>query len=79
MERITGQNVGDRTLEDLAREIGQIEPPVFPGIERNARAAAGRGADRQRARPVQAPAATAARDHAAWSSSINARHCRATT
>ncbi|MFO1214428.1 MAG: ATP-binding protein [Burkholderiaceae bacterium] len=36
--RITGQNVGDRTLEDLAQEIGQIEPPVFPGIERIARA-----------------------------------------
>ena len=32
--RVTGQHVGDRTLEDLAQEIGQIEPPVFPGIER---------------------------------------------
>ncbi|MCC6630386.1 MAG: putative DNA binding domain-containing protein [Chloroflexi bacterium] len=34
--RITGQHVGDRTLEDLAQEIGQIEPPVFPAVERAA-------------------------------------------
>lgn len=32
--RIVGQQVSDRTLEDLAQEIGQIEPPVFPSIER---------------------------------------------
>lgn len=32
--RVLGQHVGDRTLEDLAQEIGEIEPPVFPGIER---------------------------------------------
>lgn len=31
---IAGQQIGDRTLEDLAQEIGQIEPPVFPAIER---------------------------------------------
>ena len=29
-----GQAVSDRTLEDLAQEIGQIEPPVFPAVER---------------------------------------------
>ena len=32
--RVVGQQVSDRTLEDLAQEIGQIEPPVFPAIER---------------------------------------------
>lgn len=32
--RLSGQQVSDRTLEDLAQEIGQIEPPVFPAIER---------------------------------------------
>jgi ATP-dependent DNA helicase RecG len=32
--RVIGQQVGERTLEDLAQEIGQIEPPVFPAIER---------------------------------------------
>lgn len=32
--RIAGQHVSDRTLEDLAQEITQIEPPVFPAIER---------------------------------------------
>ena len=32
--RVTGQHVSDRTLEDLAQEITQIEPPVFPGVER---------------------------------------------
>lgn len=32
--RIVGQQVGERTLEDLAQEIGQIEPPVFPAVER---------------------------------------------
>lgn len=32
--RVTGQHVSDRTFEDLANEIGQIEPPVFPAIER---------------------------------------------
>lgn len=32
--RVVGQQVSDRTLEDLAQEIGHIEPPVFPAIER---------------------------------------------
>ena len=32
--RVTGQHVSDRTLEELAQEIGHIEPPVFPSIER---------------------------------------------
>lgn len=32
--RVLGQQVSDRTLEDLAQEIAQIEPPVFPAIER---------------------------------------------
>ncbi len=32
--RVLGQQLSDRTLEDLAQEIGQIEPPVFPAIER---------------------------------------------
>lgn len=31
---VLGQDVSDRTLEDLAQEIGQIEPPVFPAVER---------------------------------------------
>lgn len=32
--RMIGQRVSDRTLEDLAQEIAQIEPPVFPAVER---------------------------------------------
>jgi len=32
--RIIGQMVSDRTVEELAQELGEIEPPVFPGIER---------------------------------------------
>lgn len=32
--RVLGQHVSDRTLEDLAQEIGEIDPPVFPTIER---------------------------------------------
>lgn len=32
--RIIGQHVSDRTLEDLAAEVGQLEPPAFPSIER---------------------------------------------
>ena len=32
--RVIGQQVSDRTLEDLAQEIGEIEPPVFPAVER---------------------------------------------
>ncbi len=33
-QRVVGQQVSDRTLEELAQEIGQIEPPVFPAVER---------------------------------------------
>ena len=32
--RIVGQHVSDRTLEDVAAEVGQIEPPAFPAVER---------------------------------------------
>jgi len=32
--RVVGQHVGDRTLEELAQEIREIEPPVFPAVER---------------------------------------------
>lgn len=32
--RIAGQQVSDRTLEDLAAEVGLVEPPAFPAVER---------------------------------------------
>lgn len=32
--RVVGQQVSDRTLEEIAQEIREIEPPTFPGIER---------------------------------------------
>ena len=32
--RFVGQQVTDRTLEDVAQELRGIEPPVFPSIER---------------------------------------------
>ena len=32
--RITGQQVSDRTIEELVQEIRQIEPTVFPQIDR---------------------------------------------
>jgi len=32
--RIVGQQVSDHTIEDIAREIREIEPPVFPAIDR---------------------------------------------
>ena len=32
--RVVGQRVSDRTLEELAQEITQIDPPVFPTVER---------------------------------------------
>lgn len=32
--RVIGQQVSDRTLEELAQEIREIDPPVFPSIER---------------------------------------------
>ncbi len=32
--RMIGQLVSDRTVEEVAQELGEIEPPVFPSIER---------------------------------------------
>jgi predicted HTH transcriptional regulator len=32
--RVLGQMVSDRTVEEVAQELGEIEPPVFPSIER---------------------------------------------
>lgn len=32
--QVLGQQVSDRTVEEVAQEIQQIEPPVFPSIER---------------------------------------------
>lgn len=32
--RVAGQQVSDRTLEELAQEIREIDPPTFPKIER---------------------------------------------
>ena len=32
--RVAGQQVSDHTLEELAQEIGRIDPPVFPTIDR---------------------------------------------
>ena len=32
--RLIGQTVSDRTVEEVAQELGEIEPPVFPSIER---------------------------------------------
>ena len=31
---VVGQDVGDRTLEELSAEIQRIDPPTFPEIER---------------------------------------------
>lgn len=31
--QILGQNVSDRTIEEIANEIGNIDPPVFPSID----------------------------------------------
>jgi ATP-dependent DNA helicase RecG len=31
---VNGQQVGDQTIEDVVQEIRQIEPPVFPSIDR---------------------------------------------
>lgn len=33
-QHVVDQQVSDRTLEELAQEIAQIEPPVFPAVER---------------------------------------------
>lgn len=32
--RVVGQRVSDRTIEDLAAEIKQIDPPAFPTVDR---------------------------------------------
>lgn len=32
--RVLGQQVSDRTLEEIAQEIQSIDPPIFPAIER---------------------------------------------
>jgi len=32
--RIIGQMVSDPTVEELAQELGEIDPPVFPSIDR---------------------------------------------
>lgn len=32
--RVAGQQVSDRTIEEVAQEIGHIDPPVFPSIDR---------------------------------------------
>ncbi len=32
--RIVGQMVSDRTVEEVAQELGEIEPPTFPSLER---------------------------------------------
>ena len=31
---LTGQQVGDQTIEDLSEELRRIDPPAFPTIER---------------------------------------------
>jgi len=32
--RVVGQEVGDRTVEEVAQELSEIDPPVFPRIDR---------------------------------------------
>lgn len=32
--RLIGQQIGDGTLEGVAQELGEIEPPAFPSVER---------------------------------------------
>ena len=32
--RVVGQQVGDRTIEDVAQELREIDPPAFPSIDR---------------------------------------------
>lgn len=32
--RIAGQQVGERTIEEVAQDLREIDPPVFPSIER---------------------------------------------
>lgn len=31
---VVGQHVSDQTLRDIAAEVGQVEPPAFPAVER---------------------------------------------
>ena len=31
---VAGQQVSDRTLEEVAQEIGELDPPAFPSVER---------------------------------------------
>ena len=33
-ERVLGQDVSDHTIEQIAAELGEIDPPVFPHIKR---------------------------------------------
>jgi len=32
--RIHGQDVGERTIEEISRELGEVDPPAFPSIDR---------------------------------------------
>ena len=32
--RLVGQQVAEHTIEELSAELGRIDPPVFPAIER---------------------------------------------
>jgi ATP-dependent DNA helicase RecG len=32
--RVVGQHVSDQALRDIAAEVGQVEPPAFPAVER---------------------------------------------
>lgn len=32
--KVLGQQIGDQTIEDISREIQELEPPVFPSIDR---------------------------------------------
>ena len=32
--RVNGQQVSDHTIEEIAREIKELDPPVFPTIDR---------------------------------------------
>lgn len=31
--RVTGQQISDRTIEEVAEEVGNIDPPIFPTID----------------------------------------------
>jgi ATP-dependent DNA helicase RecG len=32
--RVIGQHIGNQTLEEVVQEVGEIDPPVYPSIER---------------------------------------------